>query len=358
MTKSVKYVSLVGAPSLAANTYCNQHPPTSNFRSLAEMWEKRHECLQASSCDGVGEQRLPRRRPCEACHRCVCRGDGRILQAMALRCLRWMRLKFADGVERKKLIDGNIVVRFSGRTPARERVAEPSRSAAAPDPAPQDDVEDVYAHVSLMYLRPFRPTWSLLSRVANTALKPQQQDGTIALRTHYELVDGLSPRKAWTAAVLDVDEADVVERLVLEVCALHVTGRDSEPETIWEGWQEPEQAEAAEVADHFWLDEQDLAEEEGDRIEARDGHEEEDADMPFMAAQASSSSSSSRSFLTASCNMSAVTRHLILRAVHPECVSVSSACATGVAKTLVLSWVFVMSKASHQFVTLVCVVCS
>ena len=79
---------------------------------------------------------------------------------------------------------------------------------------------------------------------------------------------------------------------MFEVCALHVSGRDAEPERIWEGLQEEERFEAGDVGIHFWMDEQEALEAEGD--ETNSGDCEEEAEMGQIASQASSSSSSSR----------------------------------------------------------------
>ena len=81
---------------------------------------------------------------------CVCSGDGRLLRSFRNSVLRAFKAACPpQSADRSSLVAGDLVLRLTSQAGdgALDAVAE------------EHSVADVFLHVSLMYLKPFRPTF-------------------------------------------------------------------------------------------------------------------------------------------------------------------------------------------------------
>ena len=91
---------------------------------------------------------------------CRCRGgDGRFLGRLFTRFMDTIKTMTSDQSHRSSLLQGYLVIHWCGRLSGAEAAQNPplSASASSSDP-PQTGDEDIFTHVSLQYLKPWRPT--------------------------------------------------------------------------------------------------------------------------------------------------------------------------------------------------------
>ncbi len=121
--------------------------------SLSRNWAAMHQLVMEEDCPPLegNESELVREGACRAAGRCVCTGPGRQLHLLRSEFIASMKKVFRPGSsQRESLVSGRIVVRLTGET-----------AAGAPD-APQALPTDVFLHIGLMFLSPYRPTFMLV----------------------------------------------------------------------------------------------------------------------------------------------------------------------------------------------------
>ena len=99
-------------------------------------------------------------------------------------------------------------------------------------PANENDTR--FAHVSLMYLKPFRPTFILLLwRASGMFGILRDERGWPTMKAHLDLLDTLDTRKSWTISTshVTVDRDTTTDRL----CDLHIIPSGKPASEVWAG---------------------------------------------------------------------------------------------------------------------------
>lgn len=95
---------------------------------------------------------------CLKAGRCVCCKDGLELRRLRNSLLRAMKRVFlAKTQQQRDLVDGFIVAHLRGKVAGNSAVEQVELDSS---------FKDVYLHVGMMYLRPYRPTWMEVEPVA------------------------------------------------------------------------------------------------------------------------------------------------------------------------------------------------
>ena len=141
-----------------------QGPMRESSTKLSESWQKYHRGIKGdpSSFRDPGL----RRRPCLQNHFCQCRGKGLKLKIVHQRLRQWMGKLCEDEHISNLIMHGKAALYWVS---VRQDAEAPSGAAAAADESgviPRDQVEAYcFTHISLLYLRPWRPTLTQLQVV-------------------------------------------------------------------------------------------------------------------------------------------------------------------------------------------------
>ena len=235
-------------PSLSASMTCSAAPPTGNFNELSDAWIQRHQGILAGS--GVdnrfaGNPRAPPQSPCLKAGRCICRGQGRLERIIAVRLSASLKRLFPPGAERHdKLAGGLVIMCLTGLAP--EHV-DGEEGAEAPEAA------RFFAHISLMYLNPWRPTVVLLEQqTEGVFVAKSDANGWPACRTVLDLVSSMDVLKLWSLQILEVDPHRDSTILATDFGTLRASVSDKPAEVVWRGLQ-AERRRARAGGDGEWL---------------------------------------------------------------------------------------------------------
>jgi hypothetical protein len=167
----------------------------------SRVWQGLHTAIMLKDCDSLGK--VPtRRRRCHEAQRCLCQGLGRIIDRLET------RLRAAFTLARKALGDkaflrllkgGMMALRFEFATPADRQpnlvVADAADDGDGPPVA--EAKADLWVHIALMYLSPWRPTFLLMARHPGSdrgeslgleARREESDASRLAFRTLWEVV--------------------------------------------------------------------------------------------------------------------------------------------------------------------------
>ena len=115
---------------------------------------------------------------------------------------------------------------------------------SAPQSDDDDDDDDVIVHLFLLYLRPWRPTWTLLKMVEDgTIAKPCVDEGAnagVPMRTHFELLEALNKKKAWSVFILTLRAQDSPLIFAGDFCSFFLddTSKALGPQKVWQGYRQ------------------------------------------------------------------------------------------------------------------------
>ena len=114
---------------------------------------------------------------------------------------------------------------------------------------------DVMVHMSLLYLRPWRPTWTLVTKVGDGAaaqpcVQATNTGPSISVLTHFELLERLDTKKAWSVFMLPLLEGHYRDHPFVfsgHFNALHLqnSSRALGPHCVWEGYRQEAQPPVA-----------------------------------------------------------------------------------------------------------------
>ena len=122
-----------------------RHPQASSVGSALEStWAASHNLIRHEECTPVAAPTPPSR--CQLAGRCVCAGEGHRLYLRAQAVISAIKRTFRhDAAAMSLLREGHVAVQFCG--------GDEGLDARA----------DLYLHIGLMYLNPFRPTFHALA---------------------------------------------------------------------------------------------------------------------------------------------------------------------------------------------------
>lgn len=129
--------------------------------ALRRHWAEDHETLMEEDCAVcLPDEDAKRKRICLDAGMCLCCDSGRMLYSFRNKFLLSLKRAFPPNSSgRASLVGGNILVKFVRRPPAG---ADYEAILADDDP-----YQEVFLHISLMYLSPFRPTFQLLHKASD-----------------------------------------------------------------------------------------------------------------------------------------------------------------------------------------------
>ena len=109
------------------------------------------------------------RKPCLANSFCQCKGRGLQIKVLFQRFQACLRKLGEDGALQAKLLEGRVVLVWvsGGKNSANEGEQDPSSR----EPVSEDDVFYTLTHLSLLYLRPWRPTLTAVQAADNETIK-------------------------------------------------------------------------------------------------------------------------------------------------------------------------------------------
>lgn len=141
----------------AMAAYNVSHDPRTPHTAIDSSWQAFSETLREHDCPGhAGSYTEPPKQPCQDASMCVCSGAGYDL--FLLRNSFFKHLKAVlkgNKLHQALLVEGKLVVRFS---------------------TDMDDT-DIWMHIGMHYLRPFRPTWQMVYPVAAPPAEPESVPG-------------------------------------------------------------------------------------------------------------------------------------------------------------------------------------
>lgn len=134
---------------------------------MKEYWAKAHTLLGGQQSAPATDKTDPPTM-CQLAGRCICSGVGKDLRALRDAVLRSMKRTFPAGSsERKRLLEGFVVLRLScvaiGNDPH--------------DPGCTGVAKDIFLHVGMMYLSPYRPTYLCLDLVSGIVGEAASEGG-------------------------------------------------------------------------------------------------------------------------------------------------------------------------------------
>ena len=137
-----------------ALAWCARHPRASRVgSSLESTWAASHALIRPEECTPVAAPAPPSR--CQLAGRCLCAGDGRRLYLMAEAVLAALKRTFKrDALAMRLLREAHVAIHLRG-------VNEGLGARG-----------DLYFHIGLMYLNPFRPTFHALALAADLGEAP------------------------------------------------------------------------------------------------------------------------------------------------------------------------------------------
>lgn len=130
---------------------------------LAQSWDEMHRTVMEDQC-GPCNADCPPPSECLLAGMCVCSGDGKELKKLRSLFLRAMKTTFPPTTpQRSMLLGGGIVVRMtsSSRDPLGTEGGEQVTGNA-----------DLWLHIGMMYLTPYRPTLLQLEEVPRPEIAP------------------------------------------------------------------------------------------------------------------------------------------------------------------------------------------
>lgn len=131
--------------------------------SLRSFWSEAHETVDDENCAPLPERAQAMTECCKV-GVCLCSEAGRLLRSLRASFLRRCKEAFpAQSDDRRSMVEGHVVVRLTDKS-------------AAADTAFLADLDmprrDVFLHIALLYLSPFRHTFQLLE----TTLPPAGEE--------------------------------------------------------------------------------------------------------------------------------------------------------------------------------------
>ena len=267
-------------PAVSSSMSCSASPPQSNFQTLSDDWVKRHSGVLASSVAekyAGGNYKATPQSTCRTAGKCVCRGAGKVHRSMAFKIDGLLKQWFPRGPARQeKLVGGLVVLSFSVAPD------DGDEGEAAPD-----HICSLFAHVSLMYLSPWRATLTLLEKKDEGSFTVQSDpNGWPACRTMLDLVSAMRVDKAWSLQVLLVDAHRDSTIAAEDFCTLRAAACEKPAEVFWRG----ERAERRQRGDALW--DIDLAEAaEPDHNSVSDGEAADDDPDPLTPQSSSGTAS-------------------------------------------------------------------
>ena len=212
-------------PAVSACMSCSSSPPQSNYQTFSDAWVERHSGVLASSVAerfAGGNYKAKPQSACWRAGRCMCHGAGRLQRIMASKIDMQLKQFFPRGPDRhEKLVGGLVVLSLSV-----------SGDEAAEGEAPVH----IYAHVSLMYLSPWRATLTLLDKKDQDTFTVQcDPNGWPACRTVFDLVSAMRADKAWSMQVLLVDPHRDSTIEPQDYCTLRAVAWEKPAEVVWRG---------------------------------------------------------------------------------------------------------------------------
>ena len=122
--------------------------------ALDAVWDYGHRMFAEAEAPTIAEEENAVG-PCLEAGICLCSPAGRELRRRAARPFNWLKFQCPHRSEKKqRLVDGYIVVRLLGGP--RAYTGEVASDAS----------HELWLHIALMYLSPYRPTWHLVEPVA------------------------------------------------------------------------------------------------------------------------------------------------------------------------------------------------
>ena len=234
-------------PALSSVMTCSAAPPTAHFHELSNAWIRRHIGIQASnSADRYVDTHRPM--PLTACiraGRCVCRGQGRLHRILSSRIDERLKDLFPRGPERKDSLENGLVILF----------LEGTKPEAEGDVAANevDEPQHIYAHISLMYVSPWRPTFILLERHGQDCFMVKQDpNGAPACRTSIDLATAMDTNRAWSLQALLMDPHKDSTIAARDFCTLRASASDKPVELVWGGIRAERRARPAEAVPGHW----------------------------------------------------------------------------------------------------------
>ena len=299
---------------------------SSNSQLLHDRWEQLHKGVRAGTCLATEARRPPPSKACIHVGRCVCSGEARWLSRLHTGCMKAMKELFpAASQGRARLANGEVVLQWLGSKPPGDDVGRDQPHGEGGEHRQAGEAEEgktIYVHVSLMYLNPWRPTFTKLSRVGVDEFAVVfTEDGLPSLMSSWELVFLMDLQLQWVARPYLVHCASRDFDLPLRRFGhLTVSGGDQEEVVAWQGkiveeqlvqrrprrdgqaWADLLEPQGAHD-ENFNPQDAEVDQEEGFYEEERGIYEEEDVNHDVAGEQedvASTSSSSSSSSSSAS----------------------------------------------------------
>ena len=218
---------------LRAQDVCSDRQQS--YESLAEEWDRQHLGIRSRD---LGNAKTVAHTACQDAGFCVCSARARWIALFKARAMR--ALKDASppaSTHRELLISGRVLLLWSPTVPEQRGVgsADPSGSSTA---VGDGVVEDSYTHVSLMYIKPWRPTLTKMARISQTHFEVLgDAEGRPSLSTMWQWARDLCKEFTWSLTLLELKGAngimDGVSFDLRNVSAQVLT----EPVTFWQGME-------------------------------------------------------------------------------------------------------------------------
>lgn len=139
----------------ATAAWCRQSKETTLSAELRRFWTSAHKTVMDANSPAIGSV-AQGQSPCRLAGVCVCSAEGKMLKKFRNAFIAWMKTVFPPHMpQRAGLLQGRMVVRLRGMPDMTDEDALLDEEAA---------VHDVYLHVGMQYLSPYRPTFMLLEK--------------------------------------------------------------------------------------------------------------------------------------------------------------------------------------------------
>ena len=149
------------------------HSRSSNVGiSLQREWEERHSTVLQKDCDDIMTPNPDTK--CRYYGHCVCSAPGRQLFQLRNAVLAAMKLQFGSKEGRDSLCTGRVVILLKGQAMSLETDL---------DEQGDEEINEHWLHISAMYFKPYRPSFTRLARIAC----PAHEDATLD-RVHLQVL--------------------------------------------------------------------------------------------------------------------------------------------------------------------------
>eukprot|EP00971_Amphidinium_carterae_P352702 6492709-Amphidinium_carterae.2 len=206
--------SKVHRAATAAMGYASHSMKTNLGKCVEQEWHELHRLLQAPQSTGEPSAKVPRK-PCVIAGMCLCSGRGKLVRQFRNRLYQHLKLCLASKTGKTLMADGNVVVSLTSRA------LEGHVDIVEAEPL------QIWLHLGLMYLRPYRCTWQQL-----LAIEPPSCEETIATSLGRQYLQDIDFEQHWHVQLYEVDcDARTIPNMVPNVIC--VKPFDAERALLW-----------------------------------------------------------------------------------------------------------------------------